>query len=296
LRNIKESNPIQVAEYAVANKLVEEAAFAWWVPNVLKRRERMIGAINSRYHKSTHKFGIEVPKNVKRALEIDKETNTNYWEKAILKEMTHIRPAFRVLEEQESTPIGSQWIPCHMVFGIKVDFTHKARFVAGGHKAEAPKSITYSGVVSRDSIRIAFLLAALNEVDILAANIGNAYLNADCREKVHTTLGIEFGQNMVGKTVVICKALYGLKSSAAAWRAHLATTLHDLQYCSSLADPDVWLRPNVKTNGELFYEYVIVYVDDILVIAEHLKKTMDCLAKLYRCLDPNLLQPASQLS
>jgi len=239
LRNIKESNPIQVAEYAVANKLVEEAAFAWWVPNVLKRRERMIGAINSRYHKSTHKFGIEVPKNVKRALEIDKETNTNYWEKAILKEMTHIRPAFRVLEEQESTPIGSQWIPCHMVFGIKVDFTRKARFVAGGHKAEAPKSITYSGVVSRDSIRIAFLLAALNEVDILAANIGNAYLNADCREKVHTTLGIEFGQNMVGKTVVICKALYGLKSSAAAWWAHLATTLHDLQYRSSLADPDV---------------------------------------------------------
>jgi hypothetical protein len=145
---------------------------------VLKQRERIIGAINSRYHKRTHKFGIEVPK---RALEIDKEKNTNYWEKAILKEMTHVRPAFRVLEEQETTPIGSQWILCHMVFDIKVDFTRKARFVAGGHKAEAPKSITYSSMVSRDSIRIAFLLAALNEVDILAANIGNAYLNADCR-------------------------------------------------------------------------------------------------------------------
>ena len=112
LRNIKESNPIEVAEYAVANKLVEEAAFAWWVPNVLKRRERIIGAINSRYHKRTHKFGIEVPKSVKRALEIDKETNTNYWEQAILKEMTHVRPAFRILEEQEATPIGSQWTPC----------------------------------------------------------------------------------------------------------------------------------------------------------------------------------------
>lgn len=87
---------------------------------------------------------------------------------------------------------------------------------------------------------------------------------------------------MVGKPAVICKALYGLKSSGAAWQAHLAMTLHDLQYRSSLADPDVWLRPNVKTNGELFYEYAIVYVDDILVIAEHPKKTMDCLAKLYR--------------
>jgi len=74
LRNLKESNPLQVAEYAVANKLVEEATFAWWVPFVLKRRERIIGSLNSRYHKRSHKFGIEIPKTVKHALEIDKET------------------------------------------------------------------------------------------------------------------------------------------------------------------------------------------------------------------------------
>jgi hypothetical protein len=54
LQNLKESNPIQVAEYAVANKLVEEAAFSWWVPLVLKRREQIIGALNSCYHKHTH--------------------------------------------------------------------------------------------------------------------------------------------------------------------------------------------------------------------------------------------------
>jgi hypothetical protein len=182
-----------------------------------------------------------------------------------------------------------------MVFDVKVDFMRKARFVAGSHKAEAPKSITYSSVVSRDSICIAFLLVALNDVDILAADIGNAYLNADCREKVHTTLGVEFGQNMVGKTAVICKALYGLKSSGAAWRAHLAATLYDLQYPSSLADPDVWLRPNVKTTGDTYYEYVIVYVDDILVIAEHPKRTMNFLAKLYRLKEGSVGKPTTYL-
>ncbi len=140
---------------------------------------------------------------MKRALEIDKETNTNLWEKAILKEMKHIRPAFQVLEEGDIIPVGSQWIPCHIIFDVKVDFTRKARFVAGGHKTEAPKGITYSSVVSRDSILIAFLLAALNDVDILAADIGNAYLNADTREKVHTTLGLEFGQNMAGKMAIM---------------------------------------------------------------------------------------------
>ena len=141
-RNLKESNPVQVAEYVIANKLVEEAAFAWWVPFILKRQERNIGLINSRYHKRTHKFGIEIPKTIKRALEIDKETGTDFCEKAILKEMKHVRPAFRVLDDGEIVPVGSQWIPCHMVFDVKVDFTCKARFVAGGHKTKAPKSIT----------------------------------------------------------------------------------------------------------------------------------------------------------
>jgi hypothetical protein len=51
----------------------------------------------------------------------------------------------------------------------------------------------------------------LNDVDILATDIGNAYLNANAREKVHTTLGLEFGQNMAGKTAIIRKALYGRK-------------------------------------------------------------------------------------
>jgi hypothetical protein len=117
-----------------------------------------------------------------------------------------------------------------VVFDIKVDFTRKAWFVAGGHRTEAPKSITYSSVVSRDSIWIAFLIVTLNDVDILAADNGNTYLNASTREKVHTTLGIEFGQNLMGRTAVISKALYGLKSSGAAWGAHLPSTLHNLQF------------------------------------------------------------------
>ena len=95
--------------------------------------------------------------------------------------------------------------------------------------------------------------------------------------------------------MVICKALYGLKFSGAPWHAHLANTLHDLQYRSSLADPDIWLRLNVMQNGELYYEYVAVYVDDILVIAENPKQTMDCLAKLYRLKEGSVGEPSQYL-
>jgi hypothetical protein len=126
-----------------------------------------------------------------------------------------------------------------MIFDVKMDFTRKARFVAGGHMTNPPAAITNSGVVSRDSVRIAFLLAALNDVDLLATDIGNAYLNAPAREKVYTTAGPEFGPELEGRAVLIVRALYGLKSSGAAWRAHLADTLRQLGYKSCLADPDV---------------------------------------------------------
>ncbi len=85
-----------------------------------------------------------------------------------------------------------------MIFDVKMDFTRKARFVAGGHMTNPPAAITNSGVVSRDSVRIAFLLAALNDVDLLATDIGNAYLNAPAREKVYTTAGPEFGPELEG--------------------------------------------------------------------------------------------------
>jgi hypothetical protein len=98
------------------------------------------------------------------------------------------------------------------------DFTRKARFVAGGHQTKPPPSITYSSVVSRDSVRLAFLIAALNDLDVMSCDLQNAYLNADCREKIFVVAGPEFGSKQ-GCVFIVRKALYGLKSAGAAWRA-----------------------------------------------------------------------------
>ena len=59
-----------------------------------------------------------------------------------------------------------------------MDFTRKVRFVVGVHINDTPTSLTYSSVVSRQSRKIAFLIAALNDLDIIACDIGNDYLNA----------------------------------------------------------------------------------------------------------------------
>jgi len=158
-----------------------------------------------------------------------------------------------------------------------------------------PSSITYSTVVSRDSVHIAFLLAALNNVDILATDIHNAYLNAPAREKVYTTAGPEFGPEFIGKAVLIVRALYGLKSSGAAWRAHLANTLQQLGYKSCLANPDVWFHPAMKENGYQYYDYVLVYVDDLLVLSHQGEKTMKALEDFYHLKD-DFAPPARYLS
>ncbi len=157
LSEVKNSFPLLLAKYAVTNGLNDEPAFAWWVPHTIKKKKRLVKAIKSRYSQRSHKFGINVPKTVAEALEIDRQTKTTYWRDAIHKEMSNNRKAFQFLENHESVPSGYKWIKCHMIFDVKMDFTRKARYVAGGHMTNPPSSLTYSSVVLRDSVRIAFV-------------------------------------------------------------------------------------------------------------------------------------------
>jgi hypothetical protein len=77
-----------------------------------------------------------------------------------------------------------------MIFDIKMeDFCRKARFVVGGHTIDTRHAMTYASVVSRESVRIALNLAALNDLDVNMADIENAYLTAPITEKVCTVLG-----------------------------------------------------------------------------------------------------------
>ena len=76
---------------------------------------------------------------------------------------------------------GYEHVNVNIISNINMDgkFTRKARLVADGHTTAPPSSITYSSVVSRESVWIAFLLAYLNDLDIFACDIGNEYLNAN---------------------------------------------------------------------------------------------------------------------
>ena len=61
LKDLKESNPVDIAEYVVGNGISEESAFAWWVLYTLKKIDHIIAKVKARFLEKSHKFGVEVP-------------------------------------------------------------------------------------------------------------------------------------------------------------------------------------------------------------------------------------------
>ena len=160
---------------------------------------------------------------------------------------------------------------------------------------DPPTSLTYASVVSRESVRIAFLIAALKDLDILVGDIQNAYLNVPTTEKVHFIAGSEWSAND-GRNIIIVRALYGLKSSALAWRNHLVDTLSNVMgFKSSLADPDVWLKPAVAPDGSKYYSCILIYTDDILVLDKFPQKYMDMLKERYTVKPSSIGEPTTYL-
>jgi hypothetical protein len=52
---MNESNPIEVAEFAIAKGIADEAAFCWWVPYMMRKRDTIISAVNARVKRVMHK-------------------------------------------------------------------------------------------------------------------------------------------------------------------------------------------------------------------------------------------------
>lgn len=286
LADMKESFPVEVAEYAVAQGIDDMPAFWYWVPSTLKKRDRIIAAVKKRYHKIHEKFGIELPKTVRRALEIDEENGNHLWRDAIQKEMSVVKIAFKIIEEgpdgQVKIPDFHQYMDCHMVFDIKLDgFRRKARLVAGGHVTEQPAVMTYASVVTRETVRIALTLAALNDLEVKASDVQNAYLQAPVEELIYTKLGPEFEADE-GKFAVITRALYGLKSAGASFGRHIADCMRTLGYTSCKADPDLWMKRSKRPDdGVEYYSYVLLYVDDVLAISHNATAVLNELDKFF---------------
>ena len=85
------------------------------------------------------------------------------------------------------------------------------------------------------------------------------------------TAGPEFGE-LQGHTFVIYKAQYGLKSSGKRWHDKLYDVLKSMGFFPSKAEEDIWMR-----DAGTHYEYIAVYVDDLMIASHDPQKIIDAL-------------------
>ncbi len=139
--------------------------------------------MNSRLQKTSHKYGVELPRSVKEAIKINRKNGNSFWADALTKEMGNVSVAFKILGSNVCAPPGWHKASGHIVFDVKMDFTHKARWVKDGHKMPNSPTASFAGVVSWESIRISLMYAALLGLPVWGADIRNAYLQAPSSEK-----------------------------------------------------------------------------------------------------------------
>ena len=119
---MKESNPVEVVEYAEARGIKSESAFAWWALFTLRKRGAVISVVNLRVRKTTHKYGIEIPTSVEHAKEIDRRNKHRAWQDAIEPEMKNVGVAFKILESGEHVSPEYAKSSGHLVFNVRMNF------------------------------------------------------------------------------------------------------------------------------------------------------------------------------
>ena len=58
MKDMKESYPVQVGEYAVAKGISKEPVFSWWLHYTIKKQDIIIATIKSCLKVATHKYGV----------------------------------------------------------------------------------------------------------------------------------------------------------------------------------------------------------------------------------------------
>lgn len=265
---IAKDDPVTCAEYAKRNDLLETPGWKRFrkLAKNDKKIERMVNQakLKSYRRESYWKYGFLVPRTHAQAVEIDKANGNTKWQDSEAVEMQQLAE-YKTFEDKgkgAAAPIGYKKIRCHMIYDVKHDGRHKSRLVAGGHLTDLNIDSVYSGVVSLRGIRLITFLSQLNLLELWGTDVGNAYLEATTKEKVYIIGGPEFGA-LEGHTLVIYKALYGLRSSGLCWHQRFADVLRSLNFVPCKSENDIWMRPTSDT-----YEYIAVYVDDLLIAAK----------------------------
>ena len=201
--SLRAQNPWIFVSYVQNKKLQKYPDFAWVQPltqptEAIENLIQVYNAYKGNSNAPKFKFGVQVPKNAKHAFHLDQSSGDNLWKESIDIELDSINKfkTFKVMQDNEPLPPGYKLIPYHLIFDVRFDGCHKYCLVAGGHRTpDIPQEVVYSGVVSVETICTAFVISALNGLEVCAADISTAFLYGRTREKVYIIAGPEFGEH-----------------------------------------------------------------------------------------------------
>lgn len=250
-------------------------------PHELRRSERIKGLPHvsydetddlTRYILSAQSLECDIPSSIK---EIEKSPDKLKWKKAIQEEIDSllINKTWNIVPE----PIGRNIVACKWVFAIKNNefgekVKYKARLVACGYSQKFAEDYdqTFAPVARIASLRI--LTAFANQFDLLIhqMDVKTAFLNGVLKEEIYMRIpeGMESKENHVCK---LNKALYGLKQGARCWFETFEIKLLKVDFKTSPADRCIYFLDRGDISKNI---YVILYVDDVVIICKDLKTMM----------------------
>jgi hypothetical protein len=128
-----------------------------------------------------HKLGIHVPRSYSKAVMLHVANANALWQDAIDTEHAQLlecQTSENIEHDRSKIPNGFTSPRLHLIIDVEVDLHQKAWLIAGSHLTEDPQDATYSGIVSLNNVRITMSVAELHGLNIIAADVCNAWLEA----------------------------------------------------------------------------------------------------------------------
>ncbi|KAK8685866.1 hypothetical protein V6N13_124899 [Hibiscus sabdariffa] len=208
------------------------------------------------------------PKTYQEAVSVP---DSKKWLEAMRSEMDSMseNQVWTLVEPPEGVkPIGCKW-----VFMKKTDMdgnvqTYKGRLVAKGFRKihGVDYDETFSPVAMIKSIRILLAIAAFHDYEIWQMDVKTAFLNGKLEEDVYMTQPEGFVAP--GNATKVCKlqrSIYGLKKASRSWNLRFNNAIEEFGFIRNEDEPCVY-----KKFSESIVSFLILYVDDILIIGNEI--------------------------
>ena len=143
------------------------------------RKDRKAVPVRRRLAKNLerkHNFCIELPKTVVAILALGARSGNTFWTNAITKEIENIRVAFKILPDGDESPVVSSL--CCITWYLTLRWKSSYEKLESGRRQrdQSTRKIKYAIIVSKKTVCIVLLFAALKDHDIKSINILNAYV------------------------------------------------------------------------------------------------------------------------